>query len=1096
MPAAPGPASPSHSSPVASVRETPIDDERSRTDRSLLCPDALSASSIQSLRVEAIDKIVLRLQCRSVRCWIPGCGGGLDAYRVAAQIDDAARMITHLGRTVPDLKIFATDLSAPRITFATIGRYQGGDLTPLADEEKDKTLQSMHEGWRVRPAIRRHVIFSPHDLTSDPPFLRLDLIVNQVPLASQNEFDRQLILRRLDYALSPGGFVSLGSDVSDAFWKKRFRQLDRDIGLYEKIVDTPPPSMAGTYPLLKSIPQRLASSRERLSQPLPSDQPLAADRDENKSNALRDATSHDESHGESFASLDRSSPSDAESECLIDDGVPITSGAETVAGVDESDSPRGPAVRWTSETPSVRVDALMSQVTTRWMPPGLIVDGSHRVIHTFGDLRDFFQYSSGRFEHGFLKLLPPTLLKVLRTGLKQVFRSRQPVRMRGVSHPRTGQTMTLRVDPLRSSSGSDFASIVFEGAGCGSELASSEVKTPHSEAGESVFTRNEYLENELRDVRQRLNESVHELDASYEELQAVNEELVAGNEELREANQELLSVNQELRVINEEHRTQMIRLASATTDMDHLIASTRYGVLFVDRDLTIRRFTPWVSDLFGLTGAESGRPVNCIADYSEAYEPIVAAIKQVANDLREREWLMGLDDRNYLLRAMPYDDDGEPGGVVLAIVDFTRRHGEEVAMQQAVEQSDRANAAKNDFLTKLSHELRTPLAAVLGFAEILENDAHDDRNRRSHANRIARNARQLQVLVSDLMDVSRIEADVMHLHPQPVAPLELLEDVIATLRQMPGCGQRLRFECSSKLPSSVLLDGPRFKQVVTNLVANALKFDRSGEVVVEAGSKAHPSEPSRTILQFAVRDTGIGIDPLRIGEIFKPRVQASATTESQFGGTGMGLFICKRLIELMGGTMTVESEIGQGSCFGVEVPVEMVDGGSQTREDLGDMRSQDAASIGVASREARMSAPHVSSDLLRGVSGLVADDVADARFIANHFLTAAGASVETFRDGYRLWTTLRKRQSFDQPIDFVLLDMHMPTMDGTETLRAIRDANIDVAVIALTADAMEGMEDKVLGLGFDAYLPKPIDAKVLVATVAAAVERRRALSQD
>ncbi len=390
-----------------------------------------------------------------------------------------------------------------------------------------------------------------------------------------------------------------------------------------------------------------------------------------------------------------------------------------------------------------------------------------------------------------------------------------------------------------------------------------------------------------------------------------------------------------------------------------------------------------------------------------------------------------------------------------------------LALEEARRAADEANAAKSNFLANMSHEIRTPMTAVVGYADLLGEPGRGDEQRKEWVGVIRRNARHLLELINDILDLSKIEAGKMKMQSVACDPAQIVADVVTMLRaRAEQKGVTLRLDIEGPVPSDMGSDPLRLRQVMVNLISNAIKFTEVGEVSVRVScDPPAPSDEAGTsgMLHIRVRDTGIGIKPAHLARLFKPFTQADETTTRRFGGTGLGLAISHRLMEMLGGSLGVLSEPGIGSTFTVTLPV---------REAKGE-QSDDSS--------------ETASPLLYGqtepvrLSGriLIAEDVADTQRLLSIVLTSAGAQISIAGDG-REAVELALSQQFD----LILMDMQMPQMDGYTATRELRRKGVKIPIIALTGNAMSGDRERTLAAGCDEYLTKPIDVPLLLARIA------------
>ncbi|MCC9599106.1 PAS domain S-box protein [Stieleria sp. JC731] len=416
----------------------------------------------------------------------------------------------------------------------------------------------------------------------------------------------------------------------------------------------------------------------------------------------------------------------------------------------------------------------------------------------------------------------------------------------------------------------------------------------------------------------------------------------------------------------------------------------------------------------------------------------------------------------------PLIEKGISIGAVVTFVDITKRREEERRLRHMQREADAANAAKSRFLANMSHELRTPLSAILGFTQIVDEEIENEEVRDKLAT-IKRNGEYLLRLLNDVLDLSRIESGKFSTDPMVIRLDEFLTDIEQTMQMRAiEFETELKVELENPLPESLNTDPARLRQILINLTSNSIKFAAGGHAKVVV---RHHQRDDGQWMEFEVSDDGIGMSQEQVDRLFEPFTQASQTIHQRFGGTGLGLSICQRLAKALSGTIEVESREGEGSSFRVTLPV---DPATELKDlKLGERRETDPLP------------QHQSSDD-RSIAGsriLIADDRRDIRYIAQHFLSKAGCLIETAENGRQAVDKVIESHQTGQPFNLVLMDIQMPILNGMQAIEEIRNRDLELPVIALTADAMKGTRRKLISLGFDEYLTKPISSKVLLSTV-------------
>ncbi|NQU24860.1 MAG: response regulator, partial [Candidatus Nealsonbacteria bacterium] len=392
------------------------------------------------------------------------------------------------------------------------------------------------------------------------------------------------------------------------------------------------------------------------------------------------------------------------------------------------------------------------------------------------------------------------------------------------------------------------------------------------------------------------------------------------------------------------------------------------------------------------------------------------------------------------------------------------------ANQLALE-AELASVAKGEFLANMSHEIRTPMTAIMGFTDLLMSYEMSPSERREHLQTIQRNAENLLTIINDILDLSKIEADKIELERADCTPQEIVDGVVSLMKIRANAKNlSLDGEYVYPLPAVIHTDAVRLRQILVNLVGNAVKFTEQGRVRITvryaAGSEGSPPQ-----LAFEVTDTGIGMEPEDMDRLFQPFVQVDASHTRRFGGTGLGLSISGRLAKMLGGRIDVQSRPGRGSTFTVSI-----DPGPMDNVPLLDSRPS-------ATDYRRPPVDLPPGQVLSG-RVLLVEDSPDIRHMVLLVLQRWGLETDVACNGRIACEKALQSKAVGSPYDLILMDIQLPEMDGYQATQYLRHHDWTGPVVALTAHAMSGDRQRCLAAGCDDYVPKPITAEELLETLA------------
>ena len=728
-------------------------------------------------------------------------------------------------------------------------------------------------------------------------------------------------------------------------------------------------------------------------------------------------------------------PTDLELPLNLGSRVPRT------IGVPPSPSPRG--------MPDVSLVGAYDAMLDKYMPPGLLINEKRELLHAFGGAEKYLQSKGGRPTADVLDLLDRELRTAVTGAVQRALRDQTPVSYSGVRVKLDGKDQKLRVaiEPIDNPR-SRFAQLL---------IVIEPLREPALEADVSVANeaddtdmrqmsedRIDSLEGELRYTKENLQATIEELETSNEEMQATNEELVASNEELQSTNEELQSVNEELYTVNAEYQKKIVELSELTSDMDNLLDSTEVGTIFLDRDLKIRKFTPQIGQDFHLLPQDIGRSINSFAhniihsrlieDLAQVVETEEPCEKEVQD--RQGSWLY--------LRILPYRTKTKKvDGVVLTLIDIT-------PVKEAQKQLAEAVRRRDEFLAMLSHELRNPLGAILNATHVMERIEVQDEMVRDSVDVVRRQGKQMSRLLDDLLDVSRVTQNKIELDISPTDLKPILANAIDSARPLIEAGNLSLTEEVSDEPMVVCGDAARLQQAISNLLANAAKYTRSG------GSVALTVKTESDEVVIRVTDSGVGIPQDKLSNIFDLFVQSDHTLHRADGGMGIGLTLVRSIIEMHDGQVIAHSDgTDRGSTFEVRLP------------------RLDVAEDSLIPNDARSETAEPSDS---GSRVVIVEDQDDARNMLRTLLELDGFEVHEADNGTKGLALIERVHP-----DVALVDIGLPGIDGYELARQLRKnlGNEHTHLVAVTGYGQPSDIDAASEAGFDNHVVKPIDPSKL-----------------
>ncbi|HRL94785.1 MAG TPA: response regulator [Pseudomonas sp.] len=496
-----------------------------------------------------------------------------------------------------------------------------------------------------------------------------------------------------------------------------------------------------------------------------------------------------------------------------------------------------------------------------------------------------------------------------------------------------------------------------------------------------------------------------------------------------------------------------------------LLDTLPYPVFFKDAEARYLGFNQAFLDVFGVRREELiGKTVlqflQLPAEERPQYQRANEKILREGGVYTSEMHIPGADGEMhpaiYCLSGYP-GSDGKIAGLVGTLIDISTQKAAEQTMAQAKELAEEATRQKSDFLANMSHEIRTPMNVIMGMAH-LALDSQLDKRQRNYLEKISSAAQGLLGIINDILDFSKIEAGKLHVEAADFYLEDVLDSLVdlATLKAQEK-GLELLFDIATDVPTSLIGDSLRLGQILNNLLSNALKFTERGEITVAISPEGRSAD--QVWLRFEVSDTGIGLSTEQSGRLFQAFSQADSSTSRKYGGTGLGLTICARLVELMGGEIGVDSELGVGSTFFIRAPFKLQ---SQQRELL------------------------VDGENLLGMPILVVDDNASARGIFHNMLSSLKFEVATASSAAEAIGLLADACAAGRPYRLVLMDWMMPDMDGVEAMRAISsDTRIGETpvFVMVTAYSRDELLERLGNLPVAGVLVKPVTPSTLLDSI-------------
>ena len=732
----------------------------------------------------------------------------------------------------------------------------------------------------------------------------------------------------------------------------------------------------------------------------------------------------------------------------------------------------------------VASNELNTSILENLMPATALLDGKNELIRTYGDCSKFLSIPVGLATLDIFMLLRSDLKIAVSTALRESRSKKARVAYDKVPFQSDGKEeyITLVAQPVFDQNGrnTNYTAIVFIQ---GNQEVSGEVKDFKIDTAASERIAN--LETELRGTRDKLKQAVSELESVNAELQAANEELLTSNEELQSSNEELQSVNEELYTVNSEYQAKVKELGDLNDDMANFLSTTLIGIIMVDKNLNIRKFTEYIASEFNIGEQDVGRSLKYLT-FSFATVDLLNQCRQVLEtEEAMEEHCASTSGKTYLIRIAPYrshitdpdtgkNTDGQIQGLVLTFVDTTKQ----IDDQEQVEELSRAlrkaveeGREKESFLSHMSHDMRTPLTAILGLTQLdlqkpdLPEDLAED------LGKVEASSKYLLGLIEEILETSQIHAGKIVSVSSAIREKTIVDNIEKVMAvQMKQMGRDFQIQVTGSVNRVVMADAKHLERVLVNLLQNSLKYTKKGGHIRLGVNVRYAGSTAR--YTFTVRDDGVGMSKDFQKRMYLPFEQEGKNPNGGEGGNGLGLYIVKTLTSIMDGDISCISEEGHGTEFILHFTFPLA-----TDEQV---------------RLASYHAETYEEQVLYGKNVLLVEDNRINAEVIMKILKTKGIHYELATDGQEALDLFRTQGAYH--FQAILMDLMMPVMDGKECTREIRNLNQEdaktIPVLALTADASQGTEESCLRAGMDGYIEKPIEPDHLFYKLAEAFERR------
>jgi two-component system CheB/CheR fusion protein len=865
---------------------------RNADEVNLLCKEFLigvtrffrDPEAFEELNLKVIPEIVnSKSSGEMIKIWVAGCSTGEEVYSIAILMKE------HFNRLKidPDIKIFASDINKESTEYASKGYYPEIISTDVPKPLLEKYFIKEGKRYRVVPQVRKTIVFSHHDILRDAPFGRLDLICcRNMMIYISPELQRR-ILAIFHFSLNLGGYLFLGPSEHIGDLKDSVIEISKKWKIYKNT--------------------RLAKSM----------------------------------------------------------------GLETLSYNDSLIRKFSPTIKIQKElSHKAVVETVVNIMMDEYTSAGALVDRNCNLIETFGDYKKYLQLPDKKFDHNLLKMVSAKSSIIIGSNFRKALTNKEKVVVNNVAIIEDqGTRANITIKPFEDTFSNQIVFVLFNEVKESATVKKAKKQiTAKKQKGDGSVSPNFQdfvrLENELRETREILQRAVEDSETSNEELQSSNEELISSNEELQSTNEELQSLNEELHTVNAEHQLRIKEISELNDDLNNYFRSTDIGQIFLDSDLLIRKYTPPATALINLIETDVGRPITHISNNIK-YPDLLQDLNHVLKTGEAINKIIELYNNTwYQMKILPYLREGKTiDGVVLMFVDVTEIKNaqaevtEEVKLRKAAQEANEKLNALNEEYRRLakemeirveertrdlkevnekliksnreleqfafitSHDLHEPLRKIQTFAELAERNFHDEATVKRYLKTIVNSSARMSVLINDVLNYSRLTRSTEK--PVNTDLNEILEKVKTDFAKM--IDEKKATIKSAALPfvKGIPL---QMQQLFSNLISNSLKFS-DDHVVIEINCKNLSPEEVRAIgdlrtdrnyCELVFQDNGIGFDQQYADQIFT--LFQKLNSNELYTGSGIGLALCKRIVENHDGAILASSKLNRGATFKVYLP--------------------------------------------------------------------------------------------------------------------------------------------------------------------------------